>query len=225
MKQIIHGRCEEIFDRIPDESVDAIITDPPFGIGFDYGGVREDFSSPEAYWGWFGPIYDKMLAKVKPGGLVAIWQTQVYYPYFWTWYGMRIHIYVAAKNFVQIRKRSPVTFAYDPIILFYKPGADPIRPNPKRNLDFFVANTAAQVSKPDNLERQHPCPRPLDQALTLIENFVVEDGIVLDPFLGSGTVAVACERLGRGYIGIEVNESYVALSHKRIAKERGEDTC
>ncbi len=45
----------------------------------------------------------------------------------------------------------------------------------------------------------------------------LENGIVLDPFLGSGTTAVACKELKRGYIGIEINPKYCEIARKRIA--------
>ncbi len=51
-----------------------------------------------------------------------------------------------------------------------------------------------------------------------------EPGLVLDPFLGSGTTAVAAERLGRDWLGIELNPEYVALAQERIVRERDKTT-
>jgi DNA modification methylase len=43
-----------------------------------------------------------------------------------------------------------------------------------------------------------------------------KDGIVFDPFIGSGTVALVAKKLGRRYLGIELNQSYIAMAEKRI---------
>lgn len=53
----------------------------------------------------------------------------------------------------------------------------------------------------------------------LIYFYSDEDDLVLDPFLGSGTTAVACERLNRRWIGIEISEEYCKIAKERILKE------
>jgi len=200
-------------DSLEKESVDAVVADPPFGIGFKYE-KRESYNNPEEYWNWLEPIYIECLRILKPGGFIAFWQTQLYFKYFWLWFGEDIHIYCGCKNFVQLKK-TPINYAYDPIIIKYKDGT-PLRPNkPKRNLDFYVANTAKFVRQTDNIARRHPCPRPIDQVEELIRNFTLPGGLVLDPFIGSGTTMEACQKLGRSCIGIEINREYC-----NIVKER-----
>jgi len=66
---------------------------------------------------------------------------------------------------------------------------------------------------------QHPCPFPIELPTRCIEITTVEDDVVLDPFLGSGTTAVACERLGRRWIGIDLSKEYCDIARKRIEKE------
>ncbi|MFH1738341.1 MAG: DNA methyltransferase [bacterium] len=65
--------------------------------------------------------------------------------------------------------------------------------------------------------REHPTEKPI----TLMKWCLgfLEGETVLDPFLGSGTTAVACERLGRRWIGIEISEDYCAIAARRIADE------
>jgi len=67
--------------------------------------------------------------------------------------------------------------------------------------------------------RDHPAPFPLELAERLIRMFSFVGDIVLDPFLGTGTTAVAAAKTGRHSIGIEVDEHYFDLAHKRIANE------
>ena len=213
-----HGDCLTLLRALPDASFDALVTDPPFGIGKVYAGKRETANSPEEYWTWLRERYLLALAKVRPGGFVAVWQTQVYFRHFWSWFGENIHVYAAAKNFVQLRKLTAINYGYDPVVMFYKSGAEPLRPIPaKRNLDFFVANTAAMVSKPDRIERRHPYPRPIDQVTEIVSNFVTPGGRVLDIFAGSGTTAVACRATGRTCLSMEENPEYVALINERLA--------
>jgi len=65
----------------------------------------------------------------------------------------------------------------------------------------------------------HPTPKPLMMLLKTIQRFTNENDLVLDPFLGSGTTAVACEKLNRRWIGIEISEKYCAIDKARIEAE------
>jgi len=215
MSELFLGDCLDYMKTMPDKSVDAIITDPPFGIGFKYH-KKEENNNPKDYWKWFNPIYKQIQKKVKDGGFIAIWQTNKYFPYFWKWFGNDIRIYASCKNFVQLRKTA-INYGFDPIILKYKKGLELLKPiNPKRNIDWFVCNTAKFVTEKDSLTRQHPCPRPIDQVCELIDNFVIEDGLVFDPFMGSGTTGVASLKLQRKFVGCEINKDYFEIAKKRI---------
>ena len=204
------GDAMEVMRSLPAESVDAVVTDPPYGIGKTYAGGKEAASDAESYWKWLEPFYRLAYEKVKPGGLVAVWQTQLYFKHFWEWFGDDIHIYAAAKNFVQIRKVS-INYAYDPVVMLYKPGAPHMRPvKPRRSFDFFVANTAKFGRRKNNpYAYGHPCPRPLDQCKEIVENFTLPNAVVLDPFAGAGTIGVAAVQTGRRFVGIELAPEYV----------------
>jgi DNA modification methylase len=65
----------------------------------------------------------------------------------------------------------------------------------------------------------HPTPRNLDHVAGLVNYWSEESDTVLDPFMGSGTTAVACKKLGRKFIGIEINEAYCEEAKKRLAQE------
>lgn len=214
---VIQGDCLEVMAGLPDECLDAVVTDPPFGIGFDYDGRTDVAAHPAAYWTWLRPRYEQALRCLRPGGFVAIWQAQLYFRYFWDWFGPDIHIYCAAKNFVQMRATA-INFGYDPVIMRYKPGAEPLRPAaPQRSVDFFVANTAGVIGDVRRAEKAHPCPRPLDQVGVIVANFTLPGGLVLDPFAGSGTTAAACIQEGRHYVLIEQEPQYALLCQQRIS--------
>ena len=207
------GDCLEVMKGIPDGSVDAVITDPPFGIGFKYN-QHKDQTTPEEYYKWFKPIYEEILRVCKKGGFIAIWQANKNFKHFWEWFGDDIRIYAGCKNFVQLRK-TPINYGYDPIIMKYTDWKTPLRPiKPKRSIDFFVANTAKFVTEKNSYAGQHPCPRPIDQVQQIVGNFSI--GTVLDPFMGSGTTGVACAELHRNFIGIEISEKYFNIAKRRI---------
>ena len=88
-----------------------------------------------------------------------------------------------------------------------------------RSDKLFLRHTAANVHRkeftsPDGLP--HECPRRLQHVSWLVHQF--SDNQVCDPFMGSGTAAVACKILGRRFIGIEIREKDCALAVKRIEK-------
>lgn len=66
----------------------------------------------------------------------------------------------------------------------------------------------------------HPAPFPVELPSRLIELYTYRGDLVLDPFVGSGTAAVAALRSGRHYVGYDVDESYIRLAERRVADER-----
>lgn len=78
------------------------------------------------------------------------------------------------------------------------------------------------VSKPNKKEKgtynSHLSVKPVELISHLIQLFTKKDAIVLDPFMGSGTTAVACIRTNRKYIGFDINEEYIEIANKRIAE-------
>ena len=66
-------------------------------------------------------------------------------------------------------------------------------------------------------ERWHPTQKPLDLFQWIVEKYSDPGHIILDPFLGSGTTAVAARMLGRKYVGIELSEKYCEMARRRVA--------
>ncbi len=214
---LYRGDAIDVLRTLPAASVDAVVTDPPYGIGFQYGAGREVADDPQAYAAFLLPVIQECRRIARPGAFFAIWQGALNFRHFWTWFGDGIRIYAAAKNFVQLRK-TPINYGYDPVVMWYQDGAAVLCPAKQaRSVDFFVANTAATVSDRGRIEKAHPCPRPLDAVAEVVRNFTLPGGLILDPFAGSGTTALACVQTGRRFIGVEIDAGYCSLARRRLA--------
>ena len=68
-------------------------------------------------------------------------------------------------------------------------------------------------------ERFHSTQKPIDLIYIILKKYTKSNYSIIDPFFGSGTTAVACERLGRQWVGIEINEKYCQIAAERILAE------
>lgn len=65
-------------------------------------------------------------------------------------------------------------------------------------------------------KKKHPTEKPVELMKILIENSSNKNDIVIDPFMGVGTTGVACKKLNRNFIGIELDENYFNIAKERI---------
>jgi site-specific DNA-methyltransferase (adenine-specific) len=188
---IYHGDCREILPKM--SKPDLIVTDPPYGIGLDYGEGFDD--SPDSYWKWFLPVAE-MLKSTSP--LIMFHrQDAIRYLTGWT------HVCVWNK---------PMAFGYaikgwlahwEPIFVY---GAQPqtVYGNSKpAKFDVFTFCT-------ERNDTGHPCPKPFKLMRAVVETF--PGNIVCDPFMGSGTTLSAARACGRRAIGIELNGEYCEMA-------------
>lgn len=84
--------------------------------------------------------------------------------------------------------------------------------NDKNNSLMSVWRIAPQI------DDEHPCPFPIKLVRPIIESSCPPDGIILDPFMGSGTTGVAAVKLGRRFIGIEIEPKYYKIAKRRITE-------
>jgi len=181
---LYHSDCKEIFPYLA--AVDSIVTDPPFGIGFD----RATWSDASAEY----PSLMKMLVnesnRLVQCGRVFVFQAMPNCSRFHEWFPTGWRIFAACKNFAQIRT-TRVWHSFDPVVFWEngkpKPSSDTI------NRDYHVGNVAGVF----NIGNSHPCPRPLDTMIRLAEIAACEGQTILDPFAGSGTTGVACVKTAR----------------------------
>ena len=93
--------------------------------------------------------------------------------------------------------------------IFYY-GRDPMMADGKgRGHTCFISTEAAEKTG-------HPCPKPIRSWQKLTNRVTRRGETILDPFMGSGTTGVACAKLGRKFIGIEIDETYFDIAYRRI---------
>jgi site-specific DNA-methyltransferase (adenine-specific) len=197
---IYHGDCREILPELP--KVDLVLTDPPYGVGFQYSGVFED-----SFGEWthlVACLIDHyktsadcmMLSTSKIEGEQWIWR---YHPPDW-----RICWYKGACP-----ARCHVGFKdWEPIFVWGKCWSTPFH-------DYFHAAPIQHARAMKTIH--HPCPKPIKWARHLVLKSTA--GTILDPFMGSGTTLVAAKELGRKAIGIEIEEKYCEIAVERLRQE------
>jgi DNA modification methylase len=204
------GDCLDVMADMPDNSVDAVITDPPFGIDFKYNSYDD---TGEGYGEWIWSVIELAESKCKPGSPIFVFQAMLNATKFAKWFPRDWRIFAAIKNFVQMRPTA-MQYSYDPVLVWWTDGDKYSEGTLSR--DWFIANTSPSSHKGLNDVKWHPCPRPLDQMNHIVNQWVRPDGAVLDPFMGSGTTGVACVQTGRKFIGIEIDPKYFEIAVKRI---------
>lgn len=202
------GDCRDILPTLG--KVDAVVADVPFGIGFKYASHDD---TPKGYIEWLWPILEAAERLCAPGSPIFVWQASKNVRRFAEWFPRDWRLFVAAKNFVQMRPTA-MQWAYDPILVWWTDGKPWYAGTQSR--DFFVCNTAPVVACPNNIEKGHPCPRPLDLLRLIVGQWVRPYGTALDPFMGSGTTGVAAVQMGRKFIGIEKDPRYFDIACRRI---------
>lgn len=238
---------ENFFDgvaRIADASVDLVIADPPYGLGKDYGN-DSDHRYGEDYLAFSRGWIDALLPKLKPSGSLYVFLTWQHAPEVFSYLKTRllmINEIIWDRRVPSMggstRKFSSV---HDNIGLFaasrdYYFDLDSIRipydakTKKARSRSIFVGKkwleigynpkdvwSVTRLHRQDAEREDHPTQKPL----AIIERMLLASsppgGLVLDPFLGSGTAAAAAAVHGRRFVGFELNSEYLAIARERVA--------
>jgi len=205
--RVICGDCHEVMEEIPDNSVDLILTDPPYGVSYKKKGKPYMVGDTVNLFPYFLPFFRRIL---KNNGAVYIFSSTTklvdVLPQFMTYF--KLHsIIIWDKEIGQIpRQLSHYKLRYEPI-LYGSKGLHRLN----EYKDDVIQQQIVRGKK-----RIHPTQKPEEVISYLIENSSSEFDVVLDPFLGSGTTAVACKQLNRKYIGIEINPEYCKIAEDRL---------
>ena len=220
----------EFLEQIPAETAHLILTDPPYNIsrktGFANIGENsvERFAVSMDFGKWDHEKIDILkLAKLSYSVLRKNGTAIIFYD---IWKITEIAVAMKTAGFKQLR-----------IIEWMK--NNPVPLNSKNNYltnSREIAVMGVKIGKPtfhseyDNGQywypiphggkRYHPTQKPIEFMKELIKKHSNEEDIVIDPFLGSGTTAIAALQLGRKFYGCDINEKYVEIAKKRVLKLR-----
>jgi DNA modification methylase len=187
---------------------DACVTDPPYGIYFNYGKGFSDSPLPPAEW---RKLCIRLL-DASSGGACFVWQSLKSLSEFASRFPADFRVLAAAKGFVQYRP-TPMQWAWDPVVAF---GSIPGKPSVYKR-DWHLQKLAPFGA--GRWKNPHPCPRPEEQTEYIVTLASLPGWTVLDPFMGSGTTGIASLRTGRKFIGVEIDRRWYELACKRISAE------
>lgn len=192
---------------MPDGCVDLILTDPPFQVRKDKWDVFEDDFEFKYFTGrWLKQSY-----RVSP--IIITFFADKYVPL------LRA---VAEEVGVPYRRAllwdKPAGSQYNGASkdgYWYDFEIIQVFGEPKRKIE--VKHTKKGVLKYRTvINQQHGCEKPLELMENILENYSQEGDLILDPFAGSGTTAVAAKQLNRRFIGFEINQKYVDIANERL---------
>ena len=209
---IYHGDCREILPTLP--KVDAVVTDPPYGIRFSEYISHKD--CPDSY------VEDVVEAVFEAerhvnAGWCAVWQSATTMGMWGDWFPRAWFPVALPKTFTQVTPSRGRITAVDYVIIWEVGRAEDWPPKDQRPRDWAICHTSNMQTRAAS--RGHPCPRPLDGVKKITEGYCRPHGTVLDPFMGSGTTLRAAKDLGRKAIGIEIEEKYCEIAAQRMAQE------
>lgn len=245
MNKIFNEDVLSGIDKIDDNSIDLILTDPPYCLGKDYGNDSDRKSSGE-YLKWTSRWIDAVLPKLKDSGSFYIFLSWQYSP--------EIFVFLKKKlkmiNEIIWDRRVPsmggstrkFSSVHDNIGFFVK-GSDyyfdidsvriPYDEETKkaRTRSIFVGKkwlemgynpkdmwSVSRIHAQDPERENHPTQKPLEIIERIVKVSCPPDGVVFDPFMGTGTTAIACLKNSRNYMGFEINKEYYKLITNRIKK-------
>jgi len=237
---LLNDDCIKAMTNIKTNSVDLILTDPPYNLGnfmrnrsTNLKKMRENFFGAA---GWDDLEYDEWVESMsnffkesvrvlKPGGSMLVFMSIIkvetlirlaeenglYYKTTGIWHklnpmprNMNLHFVNSTEAWVYFT---------------YKAKTGTFNNGGKMMHDFYES---AVVSNGEKKIGKHPTQKPVQ----LMEHFIsllTHDGeIIMDPFMGSGSTAVAAQNLDRGFIGIELSDEYFGIAQQRVAKQRME---
>ena len=237
LNKIYQGDCREIIRGLENNSIDLVVTSPPYNVGVDYGQYEDSIPMPD-YRLMVKDLFVVLDCKVKNTG--------------------RVCINVSLKNengivdIPSIIKEEADNIGWEQRfeIIWNKGSSEsssawgswrsPSSPRPIFNHEYILVFDVGDEKKESEktLEKEefmeyvksvwnitpetsseHPAPFPKEIPRRLIKLNSYKGDVVLDPFIGSGTTAVVAEKLNRDWIGIDLNKDYVEMSYDRIDDE------
>lgn len=192
--RVLHASCGSA--DIADESVDCIITDPPY---------------PKEFLPTFSELGELAARVLKPGGSCIVMSGQSYLPEVMRRLGEHLTFHwvcaylTPGGQAVQLWERNVNTF-WKPLLWYVKP---------PRSTDSWHGDVIKSAVN-DNDKRFHDWGQSESGIADIVDRFSFPGQIVLDPFVGGGTTGVVAVRLGRKFIGVDIDSDQIAIATKRL---------
>jgi site-specific DNA-methyltransferase (adenine-specific) len=191
---LIVGDFRRLGDQIPSASVDLIFTDPPYDKLA--AALYEDLAVFAA-------------RVLKPGGILMAYSGHMHLPQIYASMGQHLeYMWTCASGHAStgmLFRKWLINVAWKPVLMYGKP---PVKVHWATSFADFVTGGKEKAD--------HAWQQSLGEAMHYISAVCPAGGVVLDPFLGSGTTALAAKRLGMQYIGIEVDPATAARARMRV---------
>lgn len=232
--KILCGDCLSVMKELPDESIDLVVTSPPYNLKNSTGnGMKDgrggkwanaklvqgysdhdDCMPHSEYVEWQRKCLLEMMRLVKDDGAI-------FYNHKWRVQG----------GLLQDRRDIIDGFPVRQIIIWQRKGGINFNPGyflPTYEVIYLIAKPKFKLAPKANaygdiwqftqeMNNPHPAPFPVHLIERIIESTNAK--VILDPFMGSGTTAVAAMRLGREFVGIEISSEYCEMANKRIQND------
>lgn len=242
------GDVLELIKKIPDNKIDLIIADPPYGIGKVFDGKKEWTLQESSEWyEWTKKWLNECYRVLNNNGSIFVYGIHHNIGY------LQTYLYELGLNYGRMfiwhyengwsRYTTAPAATYEPILWFHKGSKyiyntirEPYKsterlkhkiikngkvwtPNPLGKHGGDVWNIPTLAGKRFAEEKvNHPTQKPLTLCNKIVKHFSNPDDLILVPFAGSGSECVSAKSLGRNYIGFEVSKEYVLLTRERLKK-------
>ena len=243
LNTIEQADCLDYLRDIPDESVDVTFADPPFNLNKKYSSYRDKLDV-ERYVDWCNKWLRELVRVTKPTGSIFIHNI----PKWLTYYCAELNRIADFKHWIAWDAMStPLGKTLLPThygILYYAKDASQLKfydiryphhrcrkceilrkdyGGKKDRLHPFgpiVSDVWTDLHRIKHNKRRdsHPCQLPIHLLERIILMSTDEGDTVLDPFMGTGTTAIAAKRLGRNFVGIELDADYVEIANNHLTE-------
>ncbi len=198
--------CLTIMKWFPEKSVDLVLTDPPYGLNYNYDVYEDTLDN------YISIINNIVPILINKSNIVALCSSTInlFLNKSPDW------IIVCSWNTTGSYGRYGIC-QWFPVLMYGKDLSGFGKINGVLKSDLISISGGASVGfMRSKIEKYHPCPKPLNIILKLIRRLSNKNDLILDPFIGSGITAVACIELNRKFIGIEISEEYCKITDKQI---------